>query len=56
MDVSVIQVPTNAGDDRHPSSAGPRRLLDAGAIDLLAAQDIAAASNSSGEVARSATV
>jgi arginase len=38
VDVSVIQVPYHAGDDRHPSSAGPRRLLDAGAIDLLAAQ------------------
>jgi arginase len=38
VDVSVIQVPYHAGDDRQPSSAGPRRLLDAGAIDLLAAQ------------------
>lgn len=38
MDVCLIQVPYHAGDDRHPSSAGPGRLLDAGAIDLLAAQ------------------
>jgi arginase len=38
MDVCLIQVPYHAGDDRHLSSAGPRRLLDAGATDLLAAQ------------------
>jgi arginase len=38
MDVCLIQVPYHAGDDRHPSSAGPRRLLDAGAGDVLAWQ------------------
>lgn len=31
-------MPYHAGDDRHPSSAGPTRLLEAGAADLLAAQ------------------
>jgi arginase len=36
MDVCLIQVPYHAGDDRHPSSAGPRRLLEAGAGELLA--------------------
>jgi arginase len=38
MHVCLIQVPYHAGDDRHPSSAGPRRLIDAGAADVLAAQ------------------
>lgn len=38
MDVCLIPVPYHAGDDRHPSSAGPRRLLDAGAGDVLAGQ------------------
>jgi len=36
MDFCLIQVPYHAGDDRHPSSAGPRRLLEAGAAELLA--------------------
>jgi arginase len=36
--VSLIEVPYHAGDDRHGSSAGPRRLVDAGAADLLAEQ------------------
>lgn len=38
MDFCIIQVPYHAGDDRHPSSEGPRRLLEAGAADLLIAQ------------------
>jgi arginase len=38
MDFCLVQVPYHAGDDRHPSSAGPRRLLDAGAVELLVAQ------------------
>jgi arginase len=38
MDVSLIQVPYHAGDDRHPASGGPRRLLQAGAVDRLTAQ------------------
>jgi arginase len=38
MHVCLIQVPYHAGDDRHPSSAGPQRLLEAGAGDRLAAQ------------------
>jgi len=36
MDFCLIQVPYHAGDDRHPSSAGPGRLLEAGAAELLA--------------------
>ncbi|HYY04152.1 MAG TPA: arginase family protein [Gaiellaceae bacterium] len=38
MDVCLIEVPYHAGDDRHPSSAGPRRLVEAGAGDRLAAR------------------
>jgi arginase len=38
MHVCLIQVPYHAGDDGHPSSAGPQRLLEAGAADRLAAQ------------------
>lgn len=38
MNVCLIQVPYHAGDDRHPSSAGPGRLLESGAADLLTAQ------------------
>ncbi|HEU4542790.1 MAG TPA: arginase family protein [Jiangellaceae bacterium] len=37
MDYCLIQVPYHAGDDRHPSCAGPGRLVEAGAADLLAA-------------------
>lgn len=37
MDISLIQVPYHAGDDRHGSSDGPRRLLEAGAVDVLRA-------------------
>lgn len=36
IDVCLIQVPYHAGDDRHPSAAGPRRLVEAGAAELLA--------------------
>jgi arginase len=35
LDICVIQVPSHAGDERHPSSTGPRRLIDAGAVGLL---------------------
>ncbi|HEY3023792.1 MAG TPA: arginase family protein [Actinomycetota bacterium] len=35
MAICVIQVPSHAGDERHPSSAGPRRLIEAGAVALL---------------------
>jgi arginase len=41
MDVSLILVPSHAGDDRHGSSTGPPRLLEAGADELLASQGIA---------------
>ena len=36
--ISLIQVPYHAGDDRHPASAGPPRLVEAGAAEVLAAQ------------------
>jgi arginase len=38
MDVCLVEVPYHAGDERHSSSEGPRRLLEAGAAELLAAQ------------------
>ena len=34
----MIQVPYHAGDERQGSSAGPRRLIEAGAAELLEAQ------------------
>jgi arginase len=37
MDISLIQVPYHAGDDRHGSSEGPRRVLEGGALDRLRA-------------------
>jgi arginase len=36
--VCLIQVPYHAGDDRHGSALGPKRLVDAGAAEVLAAQ------------------
>jgi arginase len=41
IDVCLIQVPYHAGDDRHGSSQGPARLLEAGAVDVLRAHGIA---------------
>lgn len=41
MDVSLIQVPYHAGDDRVGSSEGPQRLLEAGADELFAARGLA---------------
>jgi hypothetical protein len=38
VNVTLIQVPYHAGDDRHPSSAGPARVVGAGAVDLLEEQ------------------
>jgi arginase len=38
MDVCLVEVPYHAGDERHSSSEGPRRLLEAGAVQLLATQ------------------
>jgi arginase len=38
MDICLLEVPYHAGDDRHSSSAGPRRLLEADAAELLARQ------------------
>lgn len=40
MDVCLIQVPYMAGDDRHGSSRGPKRLLEAGASGVLAARGV----------------
>jgi arginase len=37
MDVCLIEVPFHAGDDRHGSSRGPQRLIEAGADTQLAA-------------------
>jgi arginase len=39
--VCLIQVPYHAGDDRHSSSAGPRRLVEAGAVALLRSRGLA---------------
>lgn len=36
MSVALIQVPYVVGDERHGASKGPRRLIDAGAADILA--------------------
>jgi arginase len=38
MKISLIEVPYHAGDDRHGASAGPRRLREAGAVELLEGQ------------------
>jgi hypothetical protein len=40
MGVCLIQVPYMAGDDRHGSSRGPKRLLEVGASRVLAARGI----------------
>jgi hypothetical protein len=36
MDVCLVEVPFHAGDGRHPSSLGPQRLLEAGAVNVFA--------------------
>jgi arginase len=41
LDVCLIEVPSHCGDDRHPSSNGPGRLLEAGADELLTSRGIA---------------
>jgi arginase len=41
MDVCLVEVPFHAGDDGHPSSLGPQRLLEAGAVDVFAARGVA---------------
>jgi arginase len=40
VDVCLIQVPFHAGDDRHPSSEGPQRVIDAGAEERLASRGV----------------
>ena len=41
MDVCLVEVPFHAGDNGHPSSRGPQRLLEAGSPDLFAERGIA---------------
>jgi arginase len=41
MGVCLIEVPFHAGDDSHPSSRGPQRLLEAGAAELFAERGVA---------------
>jgi arginase len=41
MGVCLVEVPFHAGDDDHPSSRGPRRLLEAGAADRFAERGVA---------------
>jgi arginase len=36
IDITVIEVPEHAGDSAHVAAAGPVRLIDAGALDVLA--------------------
>jgi arginase len=40
VDIALVLVPYHAGDERAPSSEGPQRLLNAGAVDRLAAHDV----------------
>jgi arginase len=40
IDVTLIQVPYHAGDDRHGSSDGPRTLIEAGAVERLSAHGL----------------
>jgi arginase len=41
MDVCLVEVPFHAGDDRHPSSRGPKRLMEAGAAEVFAERGLA---------------
>jgi arginase len=41
MDVCLVVVPFHAGDDVHPSSCGPQRLIQAGAAELFAERGVA---------------
>jgi len=41
VEVCVVEVPFHAGDDRHPASRGPQRLVEAGAAGLLAERGVA---------------
>jgi arginase len=43
MDVCLVEVPFHAGDDGHPSSRGPQRLIEAGAAELFAERGLAVA-------------
>jgi arginase len=36
MDVCLVELPFHAGDDGHPSSRGPKRLMEAGAAEVFA--------------------
>jgi arginase len=46
--VTLIQVPSMAGDERHPARAGPQRLIAAGLVDVLAAEGVAVTIRSAG--------
>jgi arginase len=41
MNVCLVEVPFHAGDDGHPSSKGPQRLLEAGAAEVFAERGVA---------------
>lgn len=41
MDVCLVEVPFHVGDDGHPSSRGPQRLIEAGAAGLFAERGLA---------------
>jgi arginase len=41
VNVSIVQVPFHAGNDGHPASRGPQRLVEAGAADLFARRGVA---------------
>ena len=40
MEVTLIQVPYHAGDERHGSSDGPGRFVAAGAVDVFSARGL----------------
>ena len=40
MDVCLVEVPFHAGDDGHPASRGPRRLLETGVAELFAERGV----------------
>jgi hypothetical protein len=37
----MVQVPFHAGDDGHPASRGPQRLVEAGAAEPFAGRGVA---------------
>jgi hypothetical protein len=55
IDISLFQVPYHAGDDRHESSEGPRRLVGACAADYCRRKDTASLVSLQTAADRSAT-